>query len=125
MIKELATLLTIAILPTTTRAQSPEAAGVSVRPELDNQTVTVIRIRMAPHATTPVHDVTPRVVVWLTDAHLRLTFADGTSRVEDHKAGDVAWVPAMRHVGQNLSDQPVEFLAVIPRSPAAGGHVER
>jgi quercetin dioxygenase-like cupin family protein len=115
MRRSLAYLLSLAAIPFVAAAQSPHPSAMSVRTELDNPAVTVIRIRMAPHAKTPEHDVTPRVVVWLTDAHLRLSFPDGTTRTEDHKAGDVAWVSALRHVGENLSDQPLEFLAVIPK----------
>ncbi len=122
MVRAIASLLGLAVWPTIAAAQSAGGGpGPSFRPELDNDAVTVVRVRMAPHAKTPEHDVTPRVVVWLTDAHLRLTFPDGSARREDHRAGDVAWVPAMRHVGENLGDRSVEFIAVIPKSGAAGG----
>jgi quercetin dioxygenase-like cupin family protein len=64
------------------------------------------------------HDLTPRVVVWLTDAHLRDTLATGESREENAKAGDVEWVPAQRHEGDNLSDDPIEFIAIVPKHVA-------
>jgi hypothetical protein len=54
---------------------------------LDNTSVSVVRIRMAPHEKTPMHDLTGRVVVWLTDAHLRDTRATGETRDENAKAG--------------------------------------
>jgi hypothetical protein len=63
------------------------------------------------------HDVTERVVVWLTDVHLRDSLASGTIVAEDHRAGDVSWVPAQRHAGTNLSDAPVEFIAIEIKRP--------
>jgi len=89
--------------------------------EFENPTVTVVRIHIPPHAIIPVHDVTPRVVVWLTEAHLKMTFPDGTSKEENYRAGQVAWVTPTRHAGENLSDQPIDFIAVVPKGAATGG----
>jgi quercetin dioxygenase-like cupin family protein len=85
---------------------------------LDNPTVSVKRFRMAPHERTPTHDLSARIVVWLTNAHLRDTLATGESRDESVKAGDVEWVPAQRHEGENLGDDPIEFIAIIPKQIA-------
>jgi quercetin dioxygenase-like cupin family protein len=91
---------------------------------LDNASVTVIHVHMAPHEKTPMHDLTARVVVWLTDAHLRDTLATGETHDENAKAGDVAWVPAQRHQGENLGDNPIEFVAIIPKetAPSTASH---
>jgi oxalate decarboxylase/phosphoglucose isomerase-like protein (cupin superfamily) len=59
------------------------------------------------------HDVTPRVIVWLKDAHFVDSFPDGTSREEVRKSGDAEWVPARRHAGENVADAPMEFIAVV------------
>jgi quercetin dioxygenase-like cupin family protein len=90
-------------------AEPTEARQVTT--VLENDTVQVLRIRLAPHQKIPAHDVTPRVVVYLTDEHFRFD----TGVEETHKAGDVVWLPQQRHGGENLSDQPVEFIAVIPK----------
>jgi quercetin dioxygenase-like cupin family protein len=82
---------------------------------LDNEQVSVVRIRMAPHEKTPIHELTARVVVWLTDAHLRDTLASGEVHDERARAGEVEWVPAQRHQGENLGDESVAFIAVIPK----------
>lgn len=92
-----------------------DTVGPRMRTELDNDAVQVVRIRMAPHEKVPMHDVTPRVVVWLTDAHLRATLEDGSVRDEHGTAGQVVWVPAQRHAAENLDDHTVEFVAVIPK----------
>lgn len=91
--------------------------------ELESHAVEVLRIRLAPHERIPMHEVTPRVVEWLMDGHLRDTFADGTIHDVQTKAGEVGWVPAQQHAGENLGDLPVEFLAIVPKgAPPAGAH---
>jgi len=87
----------------------------STKVELDNKALTVVRIRLAPHEKTPMHDLTARLVVWLSDADLRDTFADGHSDELRRSAGAIDWVPAERHAGENLTDRPIEFLAIIPK----------
>jgi hypothetical protein len=99
---------------------APAAGPADAKVELENDAVVVVRIRMAPHEKTPMHDIaTARVVVWLTDVHLRDTQANGTvSEIRRH-AGEFEWVPVQRHAGENLSEQPLEFLAIVPKSGAA------
>jgi quercetin dioxygenase-like cupin family protein len=97
-------------------AQIHAVPGPSMSVELENEAVSVLRVRLAPHERTAMHELTPRVVVWLTDAHLKDTSADGKVREEHWKAGQAIWVPAQRHAGENLGDRPVEFIAVIPKT---------
>jgi hypothetical protein len=103
-------------------AQSAELHGpADMRPELDNATMLVLRIRMAPHEKTPMHELSARLVIWLTDAHLRDTKPDGTVTDYRRAAGSTEWVPAQRHAGENLSAAPIEFLAVVPKTGAGAG----
>jgi quercetin dioxygenase-like cupin family protein len=83
--------------------------------EFENDKVQVLRIRVAPHAVIPMHDITERVVIWLTDANLKVTLADGTAKELHMRAGEVGWATPGRHTGTNLTDQPVEFIAVVPK----------
>jgi beta-alanine degradation protein BauB len=83
--------------------------------ELANDSIVVLRIRLDPHEKTPMHEVSPRVVVWLTDAHLRDTFADGKTSEIRRGAGTTEWIPAQEHSGENLSDKPIEFIAIVPK----------
>jgi quercetin dioxygenase-like cupin family protein len=97
-------------------ATAAAAAGpMSVKVEMQNDKLTVLRIRIAPHERTPMHDVTPRVVVWLTPAQLKDTAEDGTSKMLRRRPGESEWVPAQRHSGENLGNGPIEFLAIVPR----------
>src|SRR5260370_41820657 len=95
---------------------APTQGPAQMHPELENASMLVLRIRMAPHEKTAMHQLTPRLVIWLTDAHLRDTKPDGTVTDYRRTAGATEWVPAQRHAGENLSDTPIEFLAVLPKS---------
>ena len=97
-------------------AQHASVAGpAQINAEIDNGAMTVLRLRLAAREKTPMHDVSARLVVWLTDAHLRDTAEDGTTTDYHRTAGTVDWISARRHAGENLSDKPVEFLAIVPK----------
>jgi hypothetical protein len=90
--------------------------------EFDNDQITVVRIHMAPHERTAMHDIaSPRLVIWLTDAHLRDIGADGSVNEYNRPAGFSDWVTPRRHMAENLSDQGLDFLAVIPKAVSALG----
>ena len=98
-----------------------------MRVELDNPSMSVLRVVLGAHEKTSMHDVSARLIVWLTDAHLRDAMADGSIREYKRAAGAVEWIPPQRHAGENLSDQPLAFLAVIPKmgapvAPISGDH---
>ncbi len=87
--------------------------------EFENDSILVLRIRLDPHEKTPLHQISPRIVVWLTDAHLRDTFADGKSIELRRSAGATEWVPAQEHSGENLGNKPIEFVAIVPKKKSA------
>ena len=64
-----------------------EQSAVLRKVEFENNRITVVRFRFGPHAQIPLHAAPDLVAVWLTDARLKLTFPDGTSKVEYRKAG--------------------------------------
>src|SRR5262245_32603130 len=112
----------IAAAPFALPAQDPHGSADNSRSgkapaivEFENEKVQVLRIRVAPHATIPMHDMTERVVIWLTPANLKITLPDGTSKELHVKAGEAGWAEPGRHAGTNLSDQPIEFVAVVPK----------
>ena len=83
--------------------------------EFENESILVLRIRLDPHEKTPLHQVSPRIVVWITDAHLRDTFADGKTIELRRSAGATEWVPAQKHSGENLGNKAIEFVAIVPK----------
>jgi hypothetical protein len=93
---------------------SPHGAA-GFKPEFENEFVQVVRVTIGPHEKLPMHDLTPRVVVLLTDQNLRITLPNGETAEAHHKAGETMWLSEQRHAGENLSDKPIEFIAVIPK----------
>jgi hypothetical protein len=101
-------------------AAMPQAGPANAVVEFENESIVVVRIRMAPGEKTPMHDITSaRLVVWLTDTHLRDTHADGRTDDIRRRAGDIDWVPVQRHAGENLARELLEFLAIVPKTGAA------
>ncbi|HEV3330057.1 MAG TPA: hypothetical protein VG096_03685 [Bryobacteraceae bacterium] len=83
--------------------------------ELENEYVRVIRVSIGPHEKLLVHEHPPTgaVLVHLTDQDMRLTLADGTTRVSRYPAKQVRWVePGTAHQDENLSDTPLRFVRV-------------
>jgi beta-alanine degradation protein BauB len=81
--------------------------------EIDNPQVRVVRAGMRGKQQVPMHEHVPnRVVVFLTDAHLRVTDESGKSTELQAKAGEVRWSGAAKHREENLSEQPFEVIAV-------------
>jgi len=60
------------------------------------------------------------VVVFLTDQNIFQTQEDGSTRMVRHKAGDVAWLPAGTHKGENRSDATFESVEIDPQKSAGG-----
>jgi hypothetical protein len=100
-------------------AAIPQPGPANAVVEFENESIVVVRIRMAPGEKTPIHDITSaRLVVWLTDAHLRDTHPDGGTNETHRRAGEIDWVGVQRHAGENLSHEPLEFLAIVPKAGA-------
>jgi len=81
--------------------------------ELENDQVRVVRVKIGPHKTVPLHEhMLNRVVVYRTDQNFRITTPDGKSETVQHKAGDVSWGGPTKHKEENLSDKPFEVVVV-------------
>ena len=102
-------------------AAVPQPGPANAVVEFENESLIVVRIRMAPGEKTPMHDITSaRLVVWLTDVYLRDTHADGSTDDIRRRAGDIDWTPVQRHAGENLAHEPLEFLAIVPKTSRGG-----
>ena len=98
-------------------AAIPQAGPANAVVEFENESMVVVRIRMAPGEKTPMHDITSaRLVVWFTDVHLRDTHPDGSTNETHRRAGEIDWVGVQRHAGENLAHEPLEFLAIVPKA---------
>jgi quercetin dioxygenase-like cupin family protein len=79
--------------------------------EFENDQVRVFRVHIGPHESTPMHEhQLHRVMVYLTDANVRVTSADAKVDTTPHKAGDILEGGAARHSEENLGDKPVEVI---------------
>lgn len=77
--------------------------------ELENGQVRVLRVKIGPGESAPLHEhALNRVVTYLTDQNFRVTTADGKTETVTHKAGEVSWGGPAKHKETNVSDKPFE-----------------
>jgi hypothetical protein len=97
---------------------SSDLDGVRVDPkdfklELDNAQVRVIRLKIGPHQSVPMHEhLLNYVLEPITDENIRETSADGKSEVVQRKAAQYAWRAPAKYKIENLDDKPFEAVIV-------------
>ena len=79
---------------------------------LVNDQVRVLRYHDEPGARTHLHHHPNAVLYALAPFKRRLTLQSGQQRELTFKAGDVVWVPAQSHVGENIGATPTDVLIV-------------
>jgi quercetin dioxygenase-like cupin family protein len=80
---------------------------------LENDQVRVMRVRYGAHEKGVMHEhVLNRAVTFLTDGQMKITTADGESKIQKTAAGDITWGGQAKHVEENLGDQPFEVVVV-------------
>ena len=95
------------------RALDPASTdGDKYRVLLENDQVRVLRYHDEPGARTHLHHHPSFVMIALAPFRRRLTFPDGTRREREFSAGEVAWMPAQSHVGENIGSTPTEVLLI-------------
>ena len=87
---------------------APDAAKI----EYEDSRVRVVRLRIAPNASLPMHDRPARVVITLTPNNARLIRPDGAWSVTRTDAGRVAWSESTRRAVKNLADTRLENIIV-------------
>lgn len=110
------------IVASSAQAQDPVKVSPHYKPEIENTWVRVLRVKEGPYEKSPMHEHPPTVVVYLTDAHSRITGADGKVQEATRKAGEVVYADAVKHADENLSDKPLEAIVIelkpgAPKSP--------
>jgi quercetin dioxygenase-like cupin family protein len=79
--------------------------------EFENDQVRVFRVKIGPGESTPMHEhQLKRVNVYLTDANVRVTNADGKVEMSKHSAGEILEGGPAKHSEQNLGSKPVEVI---------------
>jgi hypothetical protein len=74
--------------------------------------VRVLRIRYGPVEKSVIHGHPRMVAVFLTDAHFRFRYPDGSAEDIRAQAGQVLHFDASEHLVENLSAAPFEAIAV-------------
>lgn len=83
------------------------------RVEMENPQVRVLRVKIGPHESTPMHEHRlDRVVTYLTDQDFRVTGADGKIETPRHRAGEMSTAGMAKHREENLSGEPFEVVVV-------------
>lgn len=80
---------------------------------LENDHVRVVRISYGAGEESVMHEhLRPGAVIFVTDAHTRMTMPDGTTTEDTVEAGTVQWAEPTMHMPANLSDEPFEVIYV-------------
>lgn len=80
--------------------------------DYENENVRILRTKLEPHIPAPMHTHPSYVVVYLTNLHTKMTFADGTINDNVRKAGDIAFREALMHTTENVEDKHAEEIQV-------------
>jgi quercetin dioxygenase-like cupin family protein len=79
--------------------------------EFENDQVRVFRVKYGPHEGSPMHEhQLNRIMLYVTDASMRVTSSDGKVEMTPRKAGDIAQGGPAKHSEQNTTDKPVEVI---------------
>jgi len=91
----------------------------------ENDRVRVLEYRDAPGQRTSPHEHPDSVMVTLSSFSRRLVAADGGSRDVELEAGEVRWLDAQTHSGENIGDRETHVLFVElkegSRAPSSAG----
>lgn len=91
----------------------PKVAPDKYKVIIDNEQVRVIRFKCGPRAKMPMHNHgLPRVTVFLSDFHMKVTKPDGAVVESKQKAGDVTFAQAAQHSEESQRDQDSEVIAI-------------
>lgn len=90
-------------------AQDPiQAAPHDFHLEIENRWVRVLRLKLGPNESVPLHDQAESVVVFLTAAHERIASPGKPPREITQKAEEVVLVAGGKFTEENLADQALE-----------------
>jgi len=80
--------------------------------EFENEKVRVLRIRYGPHEKSPMHSHPPLIGIFLTPHHSHHVLPDGQVLDMQCNTGDVRFMDRIEHEPENMSDAPMELIAV-------------
>jgi quercetin dioxygenase-like cupin family protein len=107
-----------AVVSSAVLAQGMKPAGDVAKLLLDNPSVRVTEIELAPGAKLPTGTQQSRLMYMLTDGALVFTEEGKRPYEMIFKTGEAVWVPAQARAAENSSDQDVRALIVEVKQPA-------
>jgi hypothetical protein len=118
VLHSLALLSLVLLLAAIAWAQDPlKADPAHFRLEFENDQVRVVRLYFGPYYRSVMNQTPARVVVFLTDAHFKVTDPKGVSTETHLRAGTAFWDDGGgKGIPGNLSDKPFEILSVVPKA---------
>lgn len=81
----------------------------------ENDQLWATHFRFPPKAVIAMHEVTPSLMIYLTDSSARFSSRTGRSWEENVKAGEVRWWAGGWVRTEILSSHPIEFIRVVPK----------
>ncbi len=88
--------------------------------ELENDQVRVLRWTISPHEKSVMHEHPANIVVFLTDADIKITFPDGKTAERHAKAGQVLSSAPVKHEAENIGDKPIELVQIELKTKPGG-----
>lgn len=99
-----------------TTASKPIGWNMGATIEFENDRVRVLRVKHAPRERQPQTSRSDRVIIYLTEGHVRLAERGKQEEVK-RKAGEVVWRNGSRHAVENLRDTGHEVIIVELKKP--------
>ena len=85
--------------------------------ESENSRVRIVRVKYGPHEKSVMHSHPNLVAIFQTNGRVKFTYPDGKSEERDMTAGQALWMPATRHLPENLTDNEMEVILVEMKTP--------
>jgi beta-alanine degradation protein BauB len=79
---------------------------------LDNHRVRVLELRLPPGEGEPMHSHPDYLVYVLSPATMRMTAADGSTKLVELRAGEVSFGPPTTHAGENVGGTTLHELII-------------
>jgi len=100
-------------------AQDPaKTDGDKYHVVFENAEVRVLDYQDKPGDKTSLHHHPKSVLYALTSFKRKLTFPDGKTAIREFKPGDVLWVEAQTHVGENIGQTETHVVIVELKEPS-------
>jgi|WetSurMetagenome_2_1015567.scaffolds.fasta_scaffold722668_1 beta-alanine degradation protein BauB len=84
---------------------------------LENERVRVLEYRDTPGSKTTLHEHPDFVLYAIAPFKRKLTFPDGKFLIREFKTGDVVWMKAQKHIGENIGQTDTHVLIVEVKEP--------